>query len=118
MAPRAGSVATHLLVAVSVLVATACTGTAVAGYRAGTAASDDAAGRTIFIDAGCGACHALRDAGTTGIVGPNLDRITPPERHVAQFVLDGGVGMPSFSGILTPEQVEAVARYVETASGF
>lgn len=31
------------------------------------------AGRQLFLDAGCGACHALADAGTAGTIGPNLD---------------------------------------------
>jgi len=31
------------------------------------------AGRDLFLDANCGACHTLADAGTRGIIGPNLD---------------------------------------------
>jgi mono/diheme cytochrome c family protein len=31
------------------------------------------AGRQLFLDAGCGACHTLADAGTGGTIGPNLD---------------------------------------------
>jgi mono/diheme cytochrome c family protein len=31
------------------------------------------AGRQLFLDSGCGACHALADAGTAGTIGPNLD---------------------------------------------
>jgi cytochrome c6 len=31
------------------------------------------AGRQLFLDAGCGACHTLADAGTAGTIGPNLD---------------------------------------------
>jgi mono/diheme cytochrome c family protein len=31
------------------------------------------AGRQLFLDAGCGACHTLADAGTAGNIGPNLD---------------------------------------------
>ena len=29
-----------------------------------------AAGKTVFVDAGCGACHTFTPAGTTGKVGP------------------------------------------------
>jgi cytochrome c551/c552 len=32
-----------------------------------------AAGKAVFISAGCGSCHTLAAAGTTAIVGPNLD---------------------------------------------
>ena len=31
------------------------------------------AGKQLFIDAKCGACHTLADAGTAGTIGPNLD---------------------------------------------
>ena len=30
-------------------------------------------GKKLFIEANCGACHTLADAGTTGVIGPNLD---------------------------------------------
>jgi mono/diheme cytochrome c family protein len=100
------------------LLVTSCSGAAVAGEGAGTARADQAGGRSIFIESGCGGCHTLRDAGTTGVVGPNLDRIRPDPNHVGQFVIDGGVGMPSFSGILTHEQILAVARYVADVAGY
>jgi sulfite dehydrogenase len=105
-------------IAIVSALATSCGGAAVAGTNAGTARSDQVAGRTIFVEAGCGACHTLRDAGTTGLVGPNLDQITPPTDHVAQFEINGGVGMPSFDGILTHAQIMAVARYVAAVSGY
>jgi len=31
------------------------------------------AGKQLFLDANCGACHTLADAGTSGTIGPNLD---------------------------------------------
>ena len=34
-----------------------------------------AAGRQLFTDTGCDACHALADAEATGSVGPDLDEI-------------------------------------------
>ena len=34
--------------------------------------ADTAAGKTKFVSA-CGGCHSLKDAGTTGNIGPNLD---------------------------------------------
>jgi mono/diheme cytochrome c family protein len=37
------------------------------------AAGDAAAGKTVFTSTGCGTCHTLAAAGTTGTVGPNLD---------------------------------------------
>jgi cytochrome c oxidase subunit II len=41
----------------------------------GGAADPLAAGRAIFNQAGCNACHALADAGAAGQVGPSLDGI-------------------------------------------
>jgi mono/diheme cytochrome c family protein len=38
-------------------------------------AGDPAAGKAIFSSAGCGSCHTLQDAGTSGTVGPNLDEV-------------------------------------------
>src|SRR3954471_6265322 len=34
-----------------------------------------AAGKKLFGDNGCGGCHALKDAGTTAQVGPDLDKV-------------------------------------------
>jgi cytochrome c oxidase subunit 2 len=37
------------------------------------AAGDAAAGKDVFTSTGCGNCHTLAAAGTTGATGPNLD---------------------------------------------
>lgn len=34
--------------------------------------ADTQAGKTLFVTS-CGGCHTMTDAGTTGVVGPNLD---------------------------------------------
>ena len=86
--------------------------------HSGEAASDVASGRNIFLQAGCGACHTLRDAGSTGTFAPNLDRITPSTVHVREFVTAGGVGMPSFNGILTTGEIQAVSEYVHAVAGY
>jgi cytochrome c551/c552 len=36
-----------------------------------------AAGKPIFLSAGCGSCHTLAAADTSGQVGPNLDQLKP-----------------------------------------
>jgi mono/diheme cytochrome c family protein len=38
-----------------------------------TPSGDPAAGREVFLSAGCGACHTLQAAGTNGVTGPDLD---------------------------------------------
>jgi cytochrome c6 len=88
----------------------------------GEPAGDAAAGQEVFLgDAACGSCHTLADAGTTGKVGPNLDEAKPSYERAVMMVRDGGGGglgvMPKFEGTLTPEQIDAVARYVSDAAG-
>ena len=41
------------------------------------AAGDATAGKAVFTSAGCVACHTLKDAASTGTVGPNLDQLKP-----------------------------------------
>src|SRR4051794_10369636 len=43
------------------------------GGGGGAGATDTAAGKQIFTSTGCGGCHTLKDAGTNGTVGPNLN---------------------------------------------
>ena len=65
----------------------------------------------------CGGCHTLKDAGTTGSVGPDLDELKPPKATVVRQVNNGGGPMPAFKGRLTPAQINAVATYVSTVAG-
>jgi cbb3-type cytochrome c oxidase subunit III len=74
-------------------------------------------GKSIFGQAGCGSCHTLKDAASTGTVGPNLDQLKPPEPRVVTQVTNGGAQMPAFKGRLTPAQIEAVAKYVSSVAG-
>lgn len=63
----------------------------------------------------CTICHALKDAGSTGTIGPNLNDLKPSEEQVFN-ALNGGIGvMPDFSETLSQEQMKAVAHYVATA---
>ena len=39
------------------------------------AAGDAAAGKAVFASAGCGACHTLKAAGSSGTIGPDLDKL-------------------------------------------
>jgi cbb3-type cytochrome c oxidase subunit III len=67
-------------------------------------------GKQIFITK-CGGCHTLKDAGTTGTQGPNLDQLKPPFPIVKNQVIKGGGIMPAFKGVLTDAQINAVAKY-------
>ena len=74
-------------------------------------------GKGIFASAGCGSCHTLKDAGTKGTIGPNLDQLKPSEPRVEKQVTNGGAIMPPFKGRLTPAQIKAVAAYVSSVAG-
>jgi cbb3-type cytochrome c oxidase subunit III len=73
-------------------------------------------GKAIF-QAKCASCHTLKDAGTSGTIGPNLDQLKPAEPVVEHQVTVGGGVMPAFKGTLTPAQITAVAKYVSSAAG-
>ena len=73
-------------------------------------------GKQIFITK-CGGCHTLKDAGTTGTQGPNLDLLKPPFARIKSQVIKGGGIMPAFKGVLTDAQINAVARYVADHAG-
>ena len=73
-------------------------------------------GKDIFT-ANCGSCHTLKDAGTKGNVGPNLDQLKPSLAIVQKQVTNGGGAMPAFKGTLTAAQIMAVAKYVSSVAG-
>jgi mono/diheme cytochrome c family protein len=78
---------------------------------------DPVAGKKIFQSAGCTGCHTLKDAGSTGTVGPNLDDAKPSASRAVQRVTNGAGQMPPFKGQLTDQQIADVAAYVAKASG-
>ena len=71
----------------------------------------------MWAQAGCGGCHTLAAAGSSGDIGPNLDQLRPSIAAVAAQVTSGGGGMPSFGGTLSAAQIQALAGYVSTAAG-
>ena len=74
-------------------------------------------GREIFLEQGtCASCHTLNDAGSQGNIGPNLNEIRPDLNRVIIAVTNGIGVMPSFDGILTTDEINSVAHYVDTAT--
>jgi outer membrane protein assembly factor BamB/mono/diheme cytochrome c family protein len=65
----------------------------------------------------CSSCHTLSEAGTSGAVGPNLDELMPNMALVVKQVTNGGGGMPAFGGVLSKQEIEAIAAYVSTVAG-
>ena len=77
-----------------------------------------ALGKQIFLNkAGCGGCHTLKDAGSTGTVGPNLDQLKPSQDIVEHQVENGGGPMPAFKNTLTKDEIDAVSTYVSSVAG-
>ena len=74
-------------------------------------------GKNIFLEKGnCATCHALNDAGSNADIGPNLNLIKPDIGRVVMAVTNGIGVMPAYEGILTSEEIEAVALYVSEKS--
>jgi cytochrome c oxidase subunit 2 len=104
-------------------------GQAVAGGGAaagGAPTASAAQGKSIFTgEGGCGACHTLADAGTTGTVGPNLSKVKIAGKGAAfikQSIEDPNAeitpGFPKsvmpqdFKTRLGPEKIDALVKYL------
>jgi cytochrome c oxidase subunit 2 len=98
-------------------------GATTAGGTTGGAAAAD--GKTVFTKiGGCGACHTLADAGTTGAVGPNLDEGLKgkDEAFIRQSIVDpsavitkgfsDGIMPPNFGDTLQPAELDALVKYL------
>ncbi len=73
---------------------------------------DAAAGKEVFASAGCGSCHTLEAAGSTGTIGPNLDERKPDHDLIVERVTNGMSPMPSFKDSLSEQQIQDVAAFV------
>ncbi|HEY2160246.1 MAG TPA: c-type cytochrome [Solirubrobacteraceae bacterium] len=101
-----------------------------------------AAGKAVFTGVGgCGSCHTLAAAGTSGTVGPNLDKdlrincATPQSKKVRGVTLPqciqtaivkpyaylppgyaAGVMPNNFSQTLSPSQIKALVTFISSAT--
>jgi cytochrome c oxidase subunit 2 len=98
-----------------------------------------AAGKQLFTANGCGSCHTLSDAGGTGTVGPNLNKLvadatkygkqrkeTPTQyvtesiKNPAAFVVPGfpsGVMPATFGQTLNAQQLDTLVKYLLSVGG-
>ncbi len=89
----------------------------------------EALGKQTFTDLGCGACHALADAGTTAQVGPDLDTVlagADPD-FIRESIVDPNAKvaagyqpdvMPkNFGEAIPKEQLDALVEYLASATG-
>lgn len=78
---------------------------------------DAEAGATLFDEQGCGSCHVLADADSTGTTGPNLDEAQPSFDAAFQQIQNGGGVMPAYGEQLDEEQIADLAAYVSERAG-
>jgi cytochrome c oxidase subunit 2 len=91
-------------------------------------------GKAVFEEQGCGSCHALADAGSTGELGPSLDRLQeqaddagrPLEEFVRESIVNPDAYVePGFSEDVMPEtfddlpkqQLDALVEYLVQQAG-
>jgi len=74
-------------------------------------------GKGLFLNKGnCAMCHVLADAQSSGMIGPNLNELRPEKMIIINVVTNGIGVMPPLGGVLSSEEIEAVAHYVSIAS--
>ncbi len=75
-----------------------------------------AEGKQLFEDWGCASCHALKDAGASGHVGPAFDGNAALTKDFAVGrITDGQGAMPSFGGLMTDQEIDTLADYIVTS---
>ena len=97
-----------------------------AGSSPEAVASDLQGGKDLFVT-NCGACHTLADAGTDGVIGPNLDELLAPPSASAPApntikprvlsAINNGVGGRMPKGVLSGQQADEVATFVSQVAG-
>ncbi|WP_338240772.1 c-type cytochrome [Aurantiacibacter hainanensis] len=69
--------------------------------------------RALFSQYGCGTCHSFADANGYGHIGPALDgNDTLTIAYVNQIISNGQGAMPSFGGMVSEEEIEALSQYI------
>jgi mono/diheme cytochrome c family protein len=93
------------------------------------AGAADAEGMPVFVEAGCGGCHTLADAGSTGQIGPELDQVLPGQSadQVKTSIVDPGAKisegfadgtMPAnYAEQFTDAELDALAAYLSAVAG-
>jgi mono/diheme cytochrome c family protein len=78
---------------------------------------DPKKGSSVYSSSGCGGCHTLAAAHSSGTVGPNLDQLKPDYQAVTAQVTNGGGAMPAFKSRLSSQQIADVSAYVVKSTG-
>jgi mono/diheme cytochrome c family protein len=75
-------------------------------------------GREVFKER-CATCHTLEDAGSVGLVGPDLDTLRPPSALIIDAIQKGRARGPGQmpAQLVTGPDARDVASYVATVAG-
>jgi cytochrome c oxidase subunit II len=107
--------------------AAAGAGGAAAGGAAG-GGTNVAAGKQVFAANGCSACHTLSDAGASGNVGPDLDKVlaSQNEAFIKQSIVDPnaviakgfqkGIMPTTFASQIKAPDLDALVKYLYTVT--
>jgi len=94
----------------------------------GGGAVDVSAGKQVFASNGCASCHTLSDAGASGTVGPNLDKVlsSRDDAFIKQSIVDPGAfvekGFPNgvmpttYGKDIKPADLDALVKYLSTVT--
>jgi cytochrome c oxidase subunit 2 len=86
-------------------------------------------GKSVFTENGCGACHALADAGTSGGVGPDLDDVLADKdpAFIEKSIVDPNAEIASgysanimpanFGQTIQPPELDALVKYLDEVTG-
>lgn len=85
-------------------------------HAAAIRAANLKAGKALFAQLGCGACHTLGAARAVGTAGPNLDIIGLPAAEIVRQLTRGSIAMPSFRNRLTAKQISQLAGYIAASA--
>jgi mono/diheme cytochrome c family protein len=94
-----------------------------------TTAANAAAGKQVFAANGCGSCHTLKAAGSTGTVGPDLDEglkgktadfiresITDPNAEITEG-FPANTMPDNFAGTINPADLDALVAFLAQSTG-
>jgi len=70
------------------------------------------AGESLFAANGCGGCHTLEAAGSSGNVGPNLDESDVSFDEAVEVISNGRGAMPAFGDQLADQELRDLAAFV------
>jgi mono/diheme cytochrome c family protein len=86
-------------------------------------------GAQVFANNGCGGCHTLAAAGSSGVTGPNLDEVLPgqsaeeikedivePNAEIAEGY-EPNIMPQEFEKTIPPEEIEQLVEYLMESAG-